>query len=120
MNVQQIEKWKTVRAKGRKRYLLKRTLLWGTIWSVIVIGQEELRSRLYARQVAHITMDAIFGKDWNANPENPVIDFITSYYGQAIECFLLAGVIALAVWTYKEQIYSRRIPQFTARDLRNI
>lgn len=120
MTAEQIEKWETVRAKGRKRYLLKRILLWGTLWSVIVICQEELQSRLYARQVAHITMDAIFGKDWNANPENPVIDFITSYYGQAIECFLMAGFIALAVWTYKEQIYSRRIAQFMAQDLRKI
>jgi hypothetical protein len=109
MNAEQMQKWKAIREKGRKAYLLKRTLLWGTIWSFVVIGRSELRSRFYARQIAKMTMDAIFGQDRNSPAESPIVYYLTSYYDEAIECFLLAWFVALAIWTYKEQYYSAYI-----------
>jgi hypothetical protein len=106
MNAEQITKWNAIREKGQRSYLLKRTLLWGTIWSFVVIGKSELISQLYARRMAKMTIAAIFGKDWSPSPESPIVYYITSYYGEVLECFLLAGFVALAIWTYKERYYS--------------
>lgn len=105
MNAEQMQKWNAIREKGKRSYLLKRTLLWGTILSFVAICRSELESRLYARQIAKMTMDAIFGQDRNSPAENPIINFITSHSGEALACFLLAGFVALAIWTYKEQRY---------------
>jgi hypothetical protein len=113
MNAEQITKWSAIREKGQRSYLLKRTLLWGTILSFVEIGQSELDHRLYSKlehrlymeQMVDITMQAIFGKDYNSSPESPIVYNFTSYSGEVIECFLLAWFVALAVWTYKEQYY---------------
>lgn len=106
MNAEQIQKWTAIREKGKRSYLLKRTLLWGTILSFLAIGHSELQSRLYARQIAKMFLDSIFGKDWNPSTESPLVYYLTSYYDEAYQCFLLAGFVALAVWTYREQSYA--------------
>jgi hypothetical protein len=105
MNIEQIKKWNAIREKGRTSYLLKRTLLWGTILSFLEICRSELLSYLYARRLAKITVNMIFGSNGVETPVNPVTDFLTSHFSDVSNCLLLAGCIALAVWTYKEQSY---------------
>ena len=105
MNAQQMQNWETTRALGRRSYLLKRTLLWGTPLSFMAICHSELIRFLYINRITDVIFYSWFPEERNA-VKNPIVDFITTYSDDALECFLLAGFIALAVWTYKEQRYA--------------
>jgi len=105
MNTEQMQTWDAVREKERTNFLVKRTLLWGTILSFLAICRSELLGYLYSRRLAKMTVDMIFGADGIETAVDPVTDFITSHISDVSKCFLLAVCIALAVWAHKEQRY---------------
>jgi hypothetical protein len=104
MNAEQMQKWGAVREKGLSGFLLKRILLWGTTLSLVEIANSTLHTIL-TRPMVESTIYAIFSKPGLAEDENPITDFILDHHLGVLKCFLLAGFIALAVWTYKEQSY---------------
>jgi hypothetical protein len=106
MNPQQMQKWEAIRAQGRRSYLLKRTLLWGTILSFAAIAQSAFSRFIFAKPIADTIFYAIFAKEHIADKEKMMDRFITSELSEVFGCFLVTGFIALAVWTYKEQRYA--------------
>jgi hypothetical protein len=48
---------------------------------------------------------AIFSKERIVENGNSITNFILDHHLGVLNCFLLAGFVALAVWTYKEQSY---------------
>jgi hypothetical protein len=105
MNAEQRQKWGILRAKGLSAFLLKRILLWGTPLSLVEIAISTFIKITLAKPMADSLFNAVFSKERFVNNENPVTDFILDHHLGVLRCFLLAGFIAFAVWTYKEQSY---------------
>ena|ERR1051325_566070 len=106
MNARQLEKWERIRTKGRQRYLLEQTLFWGSLLSVAEITRAAFHF-VIARLILDTTFQAIHLSENRTDQESVVVRFITSEIIDVGGCFLLAGFIALAVWTYREQLYFR-------------
>lgn len=109
MNAEQMQKWRAIREKGQSSYLLKRTLLWGTILSVVEIARYLFMNFAVKKPMLDSLFFAGHGKERVVDQEEMVIRFIISESLAVVGCFLLAGFIALAIWTYKEQSYAKNV-----------
>lgn len=105
MNAEQMQKWSAIREKGLSGFLLKRILLWGTTLSLVEIAYSTFIKITFARPMVNSLFYAIFSKERVVEKEHPITDFFLDHHSGMLKCFLLAGFIALAVWTYKEQRY---------------
>lgn len=105
MNAEQMKRWNMIRQKGRQSYLITRTLRWGAILSLAEIAKSTFIRLKLVRPIMDSTFYAIFPKARPVDDENFIVRFITNEFFGVIGCFLLAGFIAVAVWTYKEQSY---------------
>jgi hypothetical protein len=95
MTEKQMQKWVIIRQKGQTSYLVKRTLLWGTLLSIVKMAG----SFFFTYFISAPAFSFIFGKEYTFYVEDIVMDLFL----KGIGCYLLAGVIALAVWTFKER-----------------
>jgi hypothetical protein len=109
MNAEQMQKWSVLRQEGRTSYLRKRTLIWGMMLSVAKIAFSYFTKFLVAAPIVNTLYFAVYSKERTINAEDAMVRFITNGFFDAIGCFVLAGFIALAVWTYKEQNYQASI-----------
>jgi hypothetical protein len=105
MNAEQIQKWSAIREKGRTNYLLKKTLRWGAIFSLVEIIRLAFIKFTIAKPIVDSLFYAIFARERTIDTEDMMVRFIANQFFHVFDCFLLAGVLALAVWTYKEQSY---------------
>jgi hypothetical protein len=106
MTPQQKKRWTVVRARGRNNFVIKKAMLWGIPLAILSTTVQ----MLLKVSLAHITF-----YDWNPR--------LYSYFSPRSEWFtnkliwtflfevgqncLLAGALALAVWTVKEQRYMK-------------
>jgi hypothetical protein len=105
MNAEQMQKWGAIRQKGRESFLLKRTLLWGMVLSLAEIAFSSFTRFIIATPIVNTFYYATHSKERTVDTETVMTRFIINEFFGVIGCFLLAGFIALAVWTYKEQSY---------------
>ncbi len=109
MNTQQIKKWNAISEKGQSNYLLKRTLLWGSILSLLEIARYLFLKFVVTKPMIDSLFFARHAKERVVDQEEMVYRFILSESLAVVGCFLLAGCVALAIWTYKEQSYSKDV-----------
>jgi hypothetical protein len=104
MNPKQMRKWSVIRSGGRKDYLLTRTLRWGALLSLA-----EIVYSAFVKVITTPMVDALFyatfSKPRVVDTEELLVRFVGNQIFRVMDCFLLAGFLALAVWTYKEQHY---------------
>jgi hypothetical protein len=104
MSPKQMQKWSVIRSGGRKDYLLTRTLRWGALLSLA-----EIVYSAFVKVITTPMVDALFyatfSKPRVVDTEELMVRFVGRQIFQVMDCFLLAGFLALAVWTYKEQSY---------------
>jgi hypothetical protein len=108
MHPEQLQKWDAVRNRGFSRFLLTRTLLWGSLLGLAAITSSIIQGIL-AEPLRVSIMYALFSKERLTEKSNSIADSIVNfwadYHGDMVRCFLLAGFVALAIWTYKEESY---------------
>ena len=109
MNAEQMQKWSAVRQEGRTNYLRKRTLIWGIMLSVAKIAFSYFTRFYIATPIVNTFYFAVHAKERTINAEDVMARFITNGFFDAMGCFVLAGFVALAIWTYKEQSYCASI-----------
>jgi hypothetical protein len=110
MNARQIQKWTVIREQGRKSYVVKRALLWGTVfslWNALLLYAIRfyIGPPLFVRQFR-----SLLGYD--PSPRDTHIE-LQKFFLETVEtagiCLLLAAFLAFTVWTIKEREY--RSPQ---------
>lgn len=112
MNAEQMQKWRAIREQGQSNYLLKMTLLWGTILSLLEIARYLFLKIVVTKPMLDSLFFARHGKERVVDQEEMIYRFIISEGLAVVGCFLLAGFVALAIWTYKEQYYfTNRMPK---------
>jgi hypothetical protein len=77
----------------------------GAILSLAEIAYSTFITYVIARPIADSFFNVIFAKKHIFDHERSIVRFITNEFFSVIGCFLLAGFVALALWTYKEQRY---------------
>jgi hypothetical protein len=107
MNAQQLQKWSIIRLQGRSRYIVKRVLLWGGLFSVGEVLLEYLFRFYFSPSMVDYLSRLFFSKAHSLrDPELQMQKFILSSLEGIGMCLLLAAFIAFTIWTVKEREFA--------------